>query len=85
MNKMISKSILLLLLLWISTYMQAQTYPDHFGAGNDVGLTVTSSPEQGTNASNHTLNGTGLLPDLEGASRFLGQATLGANYEDRYL
>ena len=82
MNKATTKFIVLLLFLGISVSTQAQTYPDHFGTGNDIGVSVTSSSEQGTNTANHTLNGTGLFPDMVGASRFLGQATMGANYED---
>lgn len=61
--------------------LQAQVYPDHFGTGNDIGVTISSSAEQGTDVAKHTLNGAGNFPDLEGASRFLAQASLGANYE----
>ncbi len=51
----------ILLSLSFSFYkLHAQIYPDHFGTGNDIGVTVTSSGEQGTNAANHTLTGTGL-------------------------
>ncbi len=60
----------------------AQIYDDHIGGGNDVGVTITSSPEQGSDEDNHTLTGTGYFPDMEGAARFLSQATLGASYED---
>ncbi len=62
--------------------IQAQIYDDHFGKGNDIGVTITSSSEDGDDSSNHTLNGTGYVLDLEGASRFLHQASLGANYEE---
>ncbi len=61
---------------------QAQTYDDHFGTGNDQGVTVTSSPVEGTDEGIGSLSGTDLLPDLYGASRFLGQASMGADYED---
>lgn len=61
---------------------QAQVYPDYFGTGNDVGVTISSSTEEGTNTAAHTLNGTGYFPDLEGASRFLAQASFGGNYEE---
>ena len=62
--------------------INGQTYQDHFGTGNDVGVSVSTSSDQGTNAGANSLSGTDLIPDLEGASRFLGQASLGANYED---
>ncbi len=62
--------------------VNAQVYPDHFGTGNDVGVTISSSSEQGTDAAANTLNGTGNFPDLAGASRFLAQAGFGGNYEE---
>ncbi len=62
--------------------LHSQVYDNHFGTGNDVGVTISSSPEQGMDEAIHTLNGTGYLPDLKGASRFLGQASMGASYEE---
>ncbi len=79
MNKTATKVILLFLFLWINVSIPAQVYPDHFGTGNDVGVTISSSSEQGINTANHTLNGTGFYPDLAGAARFLAQAQLGYN------
>ncbi len=71
------------LLICLSYFnLHAQVYPDHFGTGNNVGVTITSSSEQGDNTAEHTLNGTGFFTDLEGSSRFLAQSALGANYED---
>ena len=71
------------LLLKLSFYdLYAQVYPDHFGTGNDVGVTISSSSEQGSNSAAHTLSGTGHFTDLNGASRFLGQAALGATYDE---
>ncbi len=80
MNRATTK--LIVLLLGISFNMYAQTYSDHFGTGNDVGITVTSSSAQGTDEAGHSLTGTGLFPDTVGAARFLAQATLGANEAD---
>lgn len=60
----------------------AQVYPDYFGTGNDVGITVTSSNLTEDSTSLNTLNGTGYLLDQVGASRFLAQGTLGANMQD---
>ena len=77
----------ILLPMFLVAYMthfslHAQVYPDHFGTGNDVGVTVSSSPEQGLDSAAHSLNGTGFFPDLEGASRFLAQAGFGGTYEE---
>ena len=81
--KKISKYILLLsYTIFINQTLIGQTYQDHFGTGNDVGVTVYTSDNQGTENGANLLNGTDLLPDLKGASRFLGQASLGANYEE---
>lgn len=62
--------------------IQAQIYLDHFGTGNNVGVKVSSSSEQGIDQADQTLNGTGNYPDLTGASRFMSQATFGASYEE---
>ncbi len=54
---------------------------DHFGAGQDNGVIVSSSSQSlGTNQQN-TINGFGLDAHLKDASRFLGQATFGPDYE----
>lgn len=60
----------------------AQTYNDHFGTGQTIGLNVSSSDGQNINEASNSVSGTDLIPDLVGASRFLAQATLGASYED---
>ena len=68
--------------LLTSVNVTGQINEEKFGKGNQVGVTVSSSDEQNSNQANHTLSGTGYFPDLAGASRFLGQASLGANYEE---
>ncbi len=73
-------SLFLMCLLYHIGY--AQVYQDHFGTGNTVGVTVTTSSNQGTDIGAGSLTGTDWVPDLEGASRFLSQASLGYNYED---
>jgi len=60
----------------------AQVYDDHFGAGNTIGIQVSSSDNQSIDTSTYSISGTQLKPDLVGASRFLAQAALGASYED---
>ena len=47
------------------------------GGNNTEGMSVTSSNGQGA----ETFNGDGMLPNMASASRFLGQATLGADME----
>ncbi len=78
----IEKCIYLFICLCIYQQSIAQIYEDKFGAGNTAGVKISTSSSQGDNEGNHTLNGTGYFPDLAGASRFLGQATLGATYEE---
>lgn len=62
--------------------LNAQVYEDHFGTGNDVGISVSSSPSQGLDSAALSLNGTGHFPDLAGAARFLAQAGFGGSYEE---
>ena len=71
-----------LLVSCLATFTFSQTYNDHFGTGNTVGVKVSSSSENSSDEAKHTLNGTGYFPDLAGASRFLAQSSLGANYEE---
>ncbi len=51
------------------------------GAGHYPGVTVMTSDQQPTAPGHTTLDGNGLLPNLNASSRFLAQATLGAAYE----
>lgn len=77
------KAVIAMLLLagMGSQQMVAQrTYEDYFGTGNTIGISSTSSQE--AEAPVNSLNGTDLVPDLAGASRFLAHATLGYNYEE---
>ena len=59
-----------------------QVYKDYLGAGQNVGVSVSSSTPSNSDTSLYTISGTTNMPDLAGASRFLSQATLGANYEE---
>ncbi len=78
----LKKALLIFLVSSLSFPVFGQTYQDYLGAGNDVGITVTTSDNFDQNAGVNLINGTALIPDLYGASRFLSQASLGANYED---
>jgi len=71
----------LLLFSCLPSWVLAQTYPDHFGTGQYVGISVSSSNESADNSALNSVNGTGITPDLVGAARFLAQATMGYNYE----
>ncbi len=76
-------SIKIIILILMPFFLNAQrVYTDHFGAGHNVSVTVTSSSEQNANIDDNTLNGSMLRTNVEGASRFLSQATLGANYAE---
>jgi uncharacterized protein (DUF1800 family) len=54
--------------------------PIRIGGGNTGGVQVRSSDQQQHDPET-TFDGLGKQPNLSAASRFLGQATLGANYE----
>ncbi len=74
--------IILITLLFINLSNQAQPYTDYVGAGHFNGVTIsTSSSSNNTNGIN-TVNASGVTLDLKSASRFLGQATMGYNFED---
>ncbi len=54
-------------------------YDDYLGAGHADGITVTSSSDFGEATSEKTITGDGMDADLMETSRFLSQATFGAN------
>lgn len=62
----------------VSTFSQT---PVILGSGNTGGMTVNTSDNNGNSTGDQTVDGLGLLPNLSATSRFLGQATLGADYE----
>ena len=74
-------SIALAILLSHAVSIDAQTYSDYFGNGHQVGMTTSSSNDNGNDKVDDAFVGTGFFPDEKGASRFLAQATMGANYE----
>lgn len=82
MNKGLLLPLIFITGFLFSTPLISQTYSDHFGTGQTIGLSVSASDAQAGQGGTNTVSGTDLIPDLVGASRFLGQATLGANYED---
>ncbi|GAB4424920.1 MAG: hypothetical protein OHK0039_42400 [Bacteroidia bacterium] len=61
---------------------RAQVYIDYLGAGHSQGIQVTTSSQTSTASGAVTVSGAGIRPDYYEASRFLGQATFGASYED---
>lgn len=67
--------------LFLATFCFGQEYDDYIGAGHDSGISVSSSSESNETDDINTINGFGLEYHLEDASRFLGQATLGADWE----
>lgn len=74
--------ITLILFTFFSLVILGQTYPDYLGAGHETGVIITTSDESSSDLNDHVITGTGLVSDVEAASRFLGQATLGFTYND---
>lgn len=74
-----------LLLFFLCLKLPAQVYDDYIGAGHDEGVTVFSSSEYQFNSwdqvaeARKTVSGEGMEGKLAEASRFLGQAALGAD------
>jgi uncharacterized protein (DUF1800 family) len=59
-----------------------QTASDYFGAGRINGVQVSSSSQAQNTNHQSTINGAGMDAHLKDASRFLGQATMGYDYND---
>jgi uncharacterized protein (DUF1800 family) len=59
-----------------------QTASDYFGAGRINGVQVSSSSQAQNTNHQSTINGAGMDAHLKDASRFLGQATMGYDYDD---
>jgi uncharacterized protein (DUF1800 family) len=73
--------LLFTILLLSAFYLgSAQYYTDYIGAGHDIDVTVTSSDL--LSESQNTVNGEGLDLDIQGSSKFLTYATLGATIEE---
>lgn len=76
---------LLLFLFLCFLKLPAQVYDDYIGGGHAEGVTVFSSSEyqfdnwEEVASADNTINGQGLEGKIVEASRFLGQATLGAD------
>ncbi|MFZ1749101.1 MAG: DUF1800 family protein [Saprospiraceae bacterium] len=64
--------------MYNSSFVLAQQYKDYIGAGHNIGVSVTASSSVGTSSPNKTLDASGLEVATYSASRFLGQATMGA-------
>ncbi|MEL6720858.1 MAG: hypothetical protein AAFP82_19295, partial [Bacteroidota bacterium] len=68
----------IILLLSSLIYAQAQ---EVIGGTNYSKVTITTSSSSSSGSGEQTINESGLSPNLNSTSRFLGQATLGADYE----
>lgn len=79
MNKLII-AISALVTLTLRSDVSAQE--DFFGAGNDAGITVTSSSNFATAQDANTINGSGMNAPRMEVSRFLAQSTMGYNDEE---
>lgn len=81
MTKTTIFSLCVFLCLGVST--SAQVYQDFFGAGHTIGIKAHSSDAQGgSDLEEHSIDGSLLIPDPAGASRFLAQSTLGWSQEE---
>ena len=74
---MIKKLLIGAFFIFLLTNVNAQPYSDYIGAGHAVGVTATASSQSAS--ANKTINGSGLDAKFFDASRFLAQATLGAD------
>ena len=74
-------NLFLLFLLFSFSALSAQSGPFTVGAGKFSDVVVTSSNTANGTAAENTVQDNGFLPNLTATSRFLGQSTLGANYE----
>lgn len=79
MKKYIQRSITLGVLIAASVYTYGQTYNDYLGGGHNNGVVITSSSSVSGTSPDNTFNGLGMNSEYMAASRFLGQATMGAN------
>ena len=71
-----------LYLLFMQVFLlEAQEYNDYIGVGHNNNVVVKTSDNSQATSGDNTVNGFGFLPDQIAASRFLGQATMGADYE----
>lgn len=71
----------LMVQFFIGTNLFGQSGPITIGAGKFSDVVVTSSSESNATKADNTVQESGFLPNLTATSRFLGQSTLGANYE----
>lgn len=74
-------TILCVVLVWINYTCIAQNTPLILGGGNNNNVNVTTSSSSGNTNGDQTIDGLGMLPNLESTARFLNQSTLGVDYE----
>lgn len=67
--------------IWNNQDGGLKQYSNYVGAGNHKGLVVSTSNNSNGHLGYYTIGGQGLSGDTSASSRFLAQATLGANYE----
>lgn len=83
MAQLLKQKIMTIAVTWVVLTVCASGQTGTFiGAGNDDNITVTASSSQGESTPAKTIDGSGLNDPYFAASRFLGQATLGAGYDE---
>lgn len=65
-----------------SLSLYSQDYDEFIGAGNDDGITITSSSSEPGNEPTKVIDGSGLDAERMEAARFLSQAGFGGNHDD---
>ena len=81
MKTALTTALTYLVIIVLSTQLIYAQQTETIGAGNSSNVIVTTSHDANAQPGINTLSGVGYLPNLNAASRFLGQATLGQDYE----
>lgn len=82
MNSSLRRFKICVLIAFCGIYLNAQVDTIVLGQGNDSNILITTSSQTAISNAENTTSENGFLPNLNKASRFLSQATLGHNYDD---
>ena len=76
------RTLVFILSLTAFQTLSAQLYDDYLGAGQDQGITVTTSSDSRGTVGQNTINGAGMDAARMDAARFLVQASFGGNMDE---
>lgn len=82
MNSSLKHFKICVLIAFCGININAQVDTIILGQGNDSNILITTSSQTAISNAENTTSENGFLPNLNKASRFLSQATLGHNYDD---